>query len=91
MGGGARSPLWLKIKADVLQKPVRTLEVEETACLGAALMGATATGHFTGLEEAVGQMVRLDQTIEPGTDNIAAYEQGYGRYVELYERLAPMF
>ncbi len=91
MGGGARSPLWLQIKADVLQKPVRTLEVEETACLGAALMGATATGHFAGVEEAVASMIRLDRTIEPGTENLAAYERGYSRYLELYERLAPMF
>ena len=91
MGGGARSPLWLKIKADVLQKPVRTLEVEETACLGAALMGATATGHFASLEDAVAQMVRLDKTIEPGTRDLAAYEQGYARYLELYDRLEPMF
>lgn len=91
MGGGARSPFWLKIKADVLQKPVRTLEVEETACLGAALMGATATGYFDTLEEAVARMVRLKGTIEPGTDGLQAYEQGYARYLELYDRLAPMF
>jgi xylulokinase len=91
MGGGARSPLWLKIKADVLQKPVRTLEVEETACLGAALMGATATGYFDSYEGAVAQMVRLDRTIEPGTRDLAAYQHGYAQYVELYDRLAPMF
>ncbi len=91
MGGGARSDFWLKIKADVLQKPVRTLEVEETACLGAAIMGATATGHFASLEDATAQMVRLHKTIEPGMQDLAAYEHGYTRYCELYERLAPMF
>jgi len=91
MGGGARSDFWLRIKADVLQKPVRTLEVEETACLGAAMMGATATGHFGSLEEAAAEMVRLRETIEPGTSDLGAYQQGYARYCELYERLAPMF
>ena len=65
MGGGARSPLWLQIKADVLQKPIRVVEASETACLGAAIMGATATGHFSGLEEGVAAMVRLGHTVEP--------------------------
>jgi xylulokinase len=91
LGGGARSPLWLKIKADVLQKPVRTVEVEETACLGAALMGAVATGHFASYEDAVAHMVRLDRTVEPGTRDLAAYQQGYATYLELYDRLEPMF
>jgi xylulokinase len=44
LGGGARSPLWLQIKADVLQKPVQTIQVEEAACLGAAILGAVAAG-----------------------------------------------
>jgi xylulokinase len=91
MGGGARSDLWLQIKADVLQKPVRTLEVEETACLGAALTGATATAHFSSLEEGVAQMVRLHRTIEPRVSNLQAYQRGFARYRELYERLTPMF
>lgn len=91
MGGGARSEFWLKIKADVVQRPVRTLEVEETACLGAAIMGATATGHFGSLEEATGAMVRLRETIEPGASDLPAYRLGYARYCELYDRLAPMF
>lgn len=55
---GARSKLWLSIKADVLQKPVRTVASEETACLGAALIAATATGFFSSLEEAASRIVR---------------------------------
>ncbi len=54
-------------------------------------MGATATGHFASLEDATAQMVRLHKTIEPGTQDLAAYEHGYARYCELYERVAPMF
>lgn len=91
MGGGARSPLWLRIKADVLQKPMRTLEVEETACLGAAVMGATATGQFDSVVEGVQQMVHLRETVEPSERDRAAYQEGYSRYCELYQRLEPMF
>jgi len=90
-GGGARSPLWLQIKADVLQRPITTLACEEVACLGAAMVAATAAGHFTGLEEAVTTMVRVRRTFEPEADNATLYEAGYRRYLELYERLAPMF
>jgi D-xylulose kinase len=90
-GGGARSPLWLQMKADVMQKPVTAVESEETACLGAALMAAVATGAFTNLDEAVAQMVRLRPTIYPKSQHLAVYQQGYEKYNELYERLAPMF
>jgi sugar (pentulose or hexulose) kinase len=90
-GGAARSPLWLQIKADVLQKPVTSAESEETACLGAALMAATATGAFSSLEEGVSRMVRLRPTIYPQTQHQAVYQQGYASYKQLYDCLAPMF
>jgi len=91
MGGGARSELWLKIKADVLQKPVTAVKVEEAACLGAALMAAVAAGFFSTLEEGVSRMVRLGETIEPSSDHYGVYQERYAQYLELYERLSPMF
>jgi xylulokinase len=91
MGGGAHSPLWLQIKADVLQKPLTPVAVEDAACLGAALMAATATGAHASLEEAVACMVRLGETVEPDAGRAEVYQQGYGQYLELYQRLAPMF
>jgi sugar (pentulose or hexulose) kinase len=84
IGGGARSDLWLQIKADVLQKPIIAVEVEEASLLGAALTAATAAGGFTSLEEGVARMVRIRRKIEPDPSNAAAYR-------ELYDRLAPMF
>lgn len=90
-GGGARSDLWLQIKADVLQKPVTAVEVEEAACLGAALMAAVATGAFASLGEGVASMVHLRETIDPGHEDKEAYRRGYAQYLDLYDRLAPMF
>jgi xylulokinase len=90
-GGGARSPLWLQIKADVLQKPVTTVDVEEAALLGAAMLGSVASGCFPGLEEASAAMVRVGSRLEPNPANAAAYEEGYRTYIELYDRLEPMF
>ena len=91
MGGGARSDLWLGMKADVLQKPVTPVAVEETACLGAALMAAVATGFYPGFDEAVAHMVRLGKTTEPRQEHHGVYRNGYAQYLELYDRLAPMF
>jgi len=91
MGGGARSDLWLQIKADVLQKPVTAVEVEEATCLGAALMAAVATGFFSSLEGAVSHMVRVRETVEPSPDHQEEYDRGYSQYLELYKRLTPMF
>ena len=47
-----RSPLWLQIKADVTGKTIRTVQSEETACLGAALLGAVAANCYADLETA---------------------------------------
>ena len=91
LGGGARSDLWLQIKADVLQRPVQRVAVEESACLGAAILAGVAVGVYRDLEEATTQMVRLGCTFLPDPGLRARYERGYQRYLELYERLEPMF
>ena len=91
IGGGADSPLWLQIKADVTGKVIRTVKSEETACLAARALGAVAVGRHVSLEAAAAAMVHLDPTILPDDDHAAAYADGYARYCKLYERLAPMF
>jgi sugar (pentulose or hexulose) kinase len=91
MGGGARSPLWLQIKADVLQKPVRAVEQEEAALLGAAILASVASGEFASIADAARQMVRLMPAIQPNPVNKDVYQHSYNQYVELYDRLAPMF
>lgn len=91
MGGGARSSLWLQIKADVLQKPVTRLATEESALLGAALLCAVATQVYPDLQQAAAGMVRLAGRIEPDPANAAVYEQAYQRYLQLYQTLEPLF
>jgi len=91
MGGGARGDLWLQIKADVIQRPVRRVLVEESACLGAAMLGAVAVGVYGSLDEATAQMVRVGATFEPNVQKQPVYEERYGEYLELYDRLKPMF
>jgi sugar (pentulose or hexulose) kinase len=91
LGGGARSPLWLQIKADVLQKPVQTLPVEEAACLGAAILGAVAAGVYPSITSAVSQMVQYQEALQPNPVHRQVYQQRYEDYVALYNSLTPMF
>jgi xylulokinase len=91
MGGGARSDLWLQIKADVLQRPVRRVAVEETACLGAAILAAVGVGVHPNLAKATSHMVRLGRVFLPDPELRSVYDRAYRRYLELYERLEPMF
>lgn len=90
-GGGARSRLWSQVKADVLQKPVVTVNTEETAALGAALLAGVATSTFTSLEKAVQSMVSVKERFSPSECNRKIYDEGYGKNVKLYSSLEPLF
>jgi xylulokinase len=87
VGGGARSPSWLQIRADVLGRPVRTLKVREAACLGAAILAGAAAGVYSSVDEGVARTVRLDRTFVPGADCASRYAERYAIYRRLYPAL----
>jgi len=87
VGGGARSPLWLQLKADICRIPLRVPQVTEAACLGAALLAGTAAGTYPDLPTAVERTVRLEQRVEPRPESVAAYEERYRLYQQLYPTL----
>jgi xylulokinase len=87
VGGGARSPLWLQLKADICQVPLRVPQVTEAACLGAALLAGVAVGVYPDLSAAAAQTVHLHQRIEPVPSSISAYDQRYQLYRQLYPTL----
>ena len=89
-GGGARSPLWNQIKADVCRLPIVTLVNEETALLGDAILAGVACGVFSSVVEACDQMVAIKERIQPGV-NSAEYQKYYQRYDELNQCLDPYF
>ena len=90
-GGGARSPLWNQIKADVCGLPVVTLRGEDAAIRGDAMLAGVAAGVFRDLDEAGRAMVGLDRRFEPNPANAAVYEASYGRYRDLFLALQPIF
>lgn len=79
-GGGASSPLWAQIKADVTRKELKTVSESETACLGTAILAAVGVGAFASIEEAASSIVKIKKTYVPSENN---YENAFNRYETL--------
>jgi len=86
-GGGARSPLWMQIHADVLGRPIDLPETPEPMALGAAIWAGLAAGCFRDYREAVGRMARVRDVVEPVAAARPAYDFSYAGYQEAYQRL----
>ncbi|WP_165066014.1 FGGY-family carbohydrate kinase [Paludisphaera rhizosphaerae] len=86
-GGGAKSPLWLQIHADVLQKPIHLTREGESCALGSAMCAAVAAGIYKDFDEAAGAMVAIERVVEPDPKNAAVYDDLFAQYVDLYHRL----
>ncbi len=84
MGGGASSPLWNQIKADMTGKRIVTLKNDETACLGSAILAGVATGVFESVESACDMAVEPKKVYEPSG---ADYTECYKRFCELDDKL----
>lgn len=90
IGGGAKSPLWLQLKADITGIPVVTPEVTEAAGFGAALLAGVAAGVFPSAAEAANRFLQLTNRYEPDPVNQAAYDQRYELYRQVYPAVAPI-
>ncbi len=90
-GGGAASPLWRQILADLLQRPVHTLAGSgEGGAYSAALLAGVGVGIWPTLDAAMG-LLRTETCTDPLADNRAAYEDLFGIYSDLYAQLTPAF
>ncbi len=89
-GGGAKSPLWRQILADIFQTEIVTVNSEEGAAFGAALLAATGSGAYKNVEEACQATIEITGSTLPGTDQ-ALYEELYPLYRDLYPALKPTF
>jgi xylulokinase len=87
VGGGARSPIWLQLKADICSIPLRVPHVTEAACLGAALLGGVAAGEYADVTAAVNATVRMKQRVEPQAAQTAAYAPRFALYQQVYPLL----
>ncbi|MCC8066200.1 MAG: xylulokinase, partial [Clostridiales bacterium] len=90
-GGGAKSPLWKKIIANVLNLKVDVIESEEGPGLGGAMLAAVGCGEYASVEEAAAKIVRVIDTIEPDAELAAKYEERYAQFKQIYPACKPLF
>lgn len=84
-GGGAKSPLWNQIQADVYGRPVEKLKVPECTTLGSSILGAAGAGVFPSIEEAVENMVHPYGYIEPNMANHELYSDVFACFKAAFE------
>jgi len=90
-GGGARSPVWRQIQADVFGAELVLVNVTEGAAYGAALLAGVGAGMYQSVDEAVAATVRITDRTTPISDNVKHYEKLYPIYRGLYPALKDSF
>ena len=90
-GGGAKSPLWKKIIANVMNIKVDVIESEEGPALGGAMLAAVACGEYATVEEAAAKLVKVIDTVDPDPVLAAKYEERYQQFKEIYPACKPLF
>lgn len=89
-GGGARSPIWQQIIADVLGAPLVNVNTAEAGAFGAALLAAVGAGEFSSVDEACSATLQTGNRVEPGAA-AGSYDAAYARYRDLYPALKALF
>ena len=90
-GGGARSPVWRLIQAEVFGMDVETVVAEEGAAFGAAILAAVGAGAWPTVDEACEAVVHVASTTRPDPDNVQVMTRGYDRYRRVYPALHSIF
>jgi xylulokinase len=83
-GGGAKSAVWLQIKADILGKPLATVKVTEAGSLGAAILAGVGTGVYRSIDEAVNTVVKVDRVFEPDAARHEKYGEQFAKFRKVY-------
>ncbi|MDQ3180844.1 MAG: FGGY-family carbohydrate kinase, partial [Acidobacteriota bacterium] len=88
-GGGAQSPLWRQIQADVYGQNVEILEADEGAAFGAAILAGVGAGAWQTVDEACEKTIRVAETVEPNLESVEKLNCNYEVYKMLYPALHP--
>lgn len=90
-GGGAKSSLWKKIIANVMNLKVDVIESEEGPGYGAAMLAAVGCGVYKDVQEAAEKLVKVVDTVEPEAGLVSKYEERYCKFKEIYPVLKDVF
>lgn len=90
-GGGAKSALWKRIFANVLNMSIDTVETEEGPSYGGAILAAVACGQWKDVKSAVRELVAVKETIEPEPKIAALYNERYEQFKQIYPAVKELF
>lgn len=86
-GGGSHSPVWRQIQADIYGQAVQTIEADEGAAFGAAILAGVGVGAWDSVDEACEKTIRVAETIEMTADSADDLDRNYDIYKRLYPAL----
>lgn len=89
-GGGAKSAVWMQMKADMLGVPVTALKTADAGTVGSAMLTGVVTGCFENLKAAAAQMVETATVYFPREEMHRKYVEIYQRYRKLYQAVRPL-
>ena len=89
-GGGAKSKVWMQMKADILNLPILSLKTTDAGTVGSAMLTSVAIGVFRDLQDAADHMVEPVHTYQPRQDMHDRYMEIYERYVRVYQAVRPL-
>lgn len=90
-GGGAKSGLWKKIIANVMNIKIDVLENEESPSYGAAILASVGCGEYASVQEASEKMASIIDTVEPDAEISAKYENKYNIFKKIYPLLRDIY
>ncbi len=91
LGGGAKSPFWRQMMADVFGEEIVILSHEEGPAMGAAILAGVGAGLFNDFKATADAMVSIAQRIEPNAEAHAQYTERFEIFRSLYQALKPQF
>ena len=90
-GGGAKSPLWRKIIANVLGIPVEVPSIEEGPSYGGAMLAMVACGAYENVQHAANSILSVSEVVYPDADMVASYQEKYEKFTKFYPALKEVF
>jgi len=90
-GGGAKSPLWKSIIANVLNLELDIIESEEGPALGGAMLAAVACGEYPDVKTAAEKIVKIVDTVSPDPALVEKYNERYDKFKQIYPVCRPLF
>jgi len=90
-GGGAKSPLWRQILANILNAELVTVNTTEGAAYGAAILAGVGVGCWSSVEEACQELIQITASVTPKSAEVEIYQNLYPLHKKLYPRLKDVF